>query len=527
MKNISDIPCLLSNRQLIKLLITMKLCSVFLLVTLLNTTASVFSQNVTISLNLQNASVKTVLEEIEKSSPYKFIYRNDLVDVDKVVNIKAKDESLAYILNSLFNSSGVSYKVFEGNIVVLTNQAMQQRKITGKVTDASTGEPLPGVNVVIKGTNIGVITDPNGNYSIEISKDTTLVFSFMGYLQEMVEISGRSVIDLSLSPDVKNLEEIIVVAYGTTTKKNFTGSTTNIKMKDSPLALVPHTDAMAVLRGTVPGLSVSQEQGAGQTPTLLIRGQKSVNGGTSPLIVLDGVIFMGEMRDIDPNSIESINVLKDATSVAAYGSRAANGVILINTKRGQKGKPVINFQTSFGTLKVINKAKVLSPENWIKKVNLLQGLAEGADPNTWMSEFEKENYAKNKTTDWQDFVERTGHSQNYSLSMSGGGERMNYFVSGSYTKNQGVLIGDDYDRISLSTRLNMDITDWLQVGDDINFSFNDYSGPTTYNIYQSIRLTPYGRPYRDDNAKLLEKFPACEGVYRLNPLWGIIPSAII
>jgi TonB-linked SusC/RagA family outer membrane protein len=407
-------------------------------------------------------------------------------------------------------------------------EKVQEVNIRGTVTDANTGEPLPGVNIIVEGTTLGTISDSNGGYSISVpDTEATLLFSFIGYITESITVGDQNVINMQLIPEIKTLDEIVVIGYGTTTRRNFTGSTTSKQIENSPLALIPNTDVMDVLRGVVPGMSVSQQQGAGQSPELLIRGQKSIEEGVNnPLIVLDGIIFMGAIRDIDPSTIESITVLKDAATVAAYGSRAANGVIMINTQRGKIGKPVINFKSSYGISKVINKADVLSPEDWTRKINLSLGLDEDEDPTRWMSDFEDENYENGITTNWQDYCERTGHTQNHSISISGATEKMDYYVSASYVKTKGVLIGDDYDRRAITARLTTDITDWLEVGGNVNFSFNDYSGQTVYDIYQAIRLTPYGRVYRDEEKGLLEKFPATEGLWRVNPLWDVNSSTI-
>ncbi len=403
--------------------------------------------------------------------------------------------------------------------------AQEMKSVNGKISD-SKGEPLIGVTVMVDGSSTGTITDINGNYQVKVPEDGVLVFSFIGFKTQKIPVTGKMKIDVTLEDDLEELGEVVVIAYGTTSSKNFTGSTTQIKTADSPLSEIPATDAMSVLKGTVPGMTVTQEQGAGQSSTLLVRGQRSIDGNTDPLIVLNGVIFMGSMRDIDPSTIESISVLKDAASIAAYGSRAANGVIMITSKKGREGKPVINFNTSLGISSVINKADVLSPQKWIEKVNLLQGLDADADPTSWMSDFEDENYANGKTVDWQDLVERTGTVQNYNVSVSGAKEKMNYFFSGSFTNTKGVLEGDDYSRKVLTSGLNTNITDWLEVGTNVNFSFNDYSGPSIYDIYQSIRLTPYGRVYREGSNSLLEKYPATEGIYRINPLWNMNSGTI-
>ena len=419
----------------------------------------------------------------------------------------------------------LSWPIIQVNAQNVSSLIMK-RQISGIVKDAK-GEPVIGASVIEKGTTNGTMTDIDGHFILQVKDASFILVSSVGMVQQTISLKGKSSVEVTLAEDSKLLDEVVIVAYGTEKRKNITGSITSVKMSDTPLSIIPSTDAMSILRGSVPGITISQEQGAGQTPDLLIRGQRSVNGDTSPLIVLDGTIFMGSMRDVDPNTIESVTVLKDATSVAAYGSRAANGVIMITTKKGKQGKPVINLKSSYAFSRVINKAKVLSPENWIKKVNLLEGLSEDADPSSWMSDFELENYNSGKTTDWQNFSERTGHVLDNSLSISGASEKTNYYLSASYAKTEGVLIGDDYNRKSFSSDINTHVTDWLEVGANLNYSFSDYSGPTTYDIYQAIRLTPYGRAYRDnDAANGVEKYPATEGIYRLNPLWSVKSGTI-
>ncbi len=489
-----------------------------------------YSQSAKISLNLKQTTIQDALKEIENISNYYFLYNNDLIDVRKIVDLKIDNQDIRSVLDKLFSGEHIKYVVMDRQIIISPADGKSvspgKHNVSGVVKDEE-GKTLPGVTITVKGTTSGTLTDIDGRFSfMELPDDAVLVFSFVGMKAQEIPVEGNSVINVTMREETIGIEEVVAIGYGTTTKKDFTGSVSQVKMEDSPLALIPKTDAMDALRGTVPGMAISQQQGAGQSPSLLIRGQRSINGGTDPLIVLDGVIFMGAMRDIDPTTIESISVLKDATSVAVYGSRAANGVVMITTKKGKQGKPVINFQSSFGVSRVINQAKVLSPANWIKKVNLLEGLDEDADPTSWMSDFEDENYAAGKTINWQDFVERTGTTQNQYLSVSGVSDRTNYFMSASYSSTGGVLIGDDYSRVALTSKLTTNITDWLEVGGDVNYSFNDYSGPTTYDIYQSIRLTPYGRAYRDEENKLLEKYPATEGIYRLNPLWSVKSGTI-
>ena len=408
---------------------------------------------------------------------------------------------------------------------VTSVHAVQQQKqtVTGIIKDA-TGEAIIGASVLEKGTSNGTITDLDGKFTLSVTPNATLVISYIGYqTQELPVVTGK-VMDIQMKEDAEMLDEVVVVGYGTTKRKNFTGSVSTVKASETPLALMPTSNAMDILRGTATGITVSQQQGAGQAPSLQVRGQKSVNGGSTPLIVMDGVIYMGSFRDIDPTTIESMSILKDATSLAAYGSQAANGVIMITTKKGKLGKPVINVNTSWAFSTAAAKPDLLSPQDYVKKVNLLSGLAEDADP-TWMREYEYENYKNGNTIDWFDYSTRTGIMQNYSASVSGATEKMNYYLSGTYTDQEGVVKGDDYDRTVLTARIQTDITNWLQVGGQVNYAYNDYSGPSVYDLYQAIRLSPYGRAERADGGGV-EKFPVNEGIYRINPLWNVESGTI-
>lgn len=408
---------------------------------------------------------------------------------------------------------------------VTSVHAVQQQKqtVTGIIKDA-TGEAIIGASVLEKGTSNGTITDLDGKFTLSVTPNATLVISYIGYqTQELPVVTGK-VMDIQMKEDAEMLDEVVVVGYGTTKRKNFTGSVSTVKASETPLALMPTSNAMDILRGTATGITVSQQQGAGQAPSLQVRGQKSVNGGSTPLIVMDGVIYMGSFRDIDPTTIESMSILKDATSLAAYGSQAANGVIMITTKKGKLGKPVINVNTSWAFSTAAAKPDLLSPQDYVKKVNLLSGLAEDADP-TWMREYEYENYKNGNTIDWFDYSTRTGIMLNYSASVSGATEKMNYYLSGTYTDQEGVVKGDDYDRTVLTARIQTDITNWLQVGGQVNYAYNDYSGPSVYDLYQAIRLSPYGRAERADGGGV-EKFPVNEGIYRINPLWNVESGTI-
>ncbi len=394
--------------------------------------------------------------------------------------------------------------------------------VKGTVVDKN-DEPLIGATVLVKGDEKnGTSTDIDGNFNLNVKPGSTLVVSYVGFNTKEVPASATPM-TIKLEDNVEMLEEVVVVGYGAVQRKNFTGSVSSVKVADSPLSLMPTSNAMDALRGTVTGITVSQQQGAGQAPSMMVRGQKSINGGSDPLLVVDGVIYQGSLRDIDPASIENMSVLKDATSLAAYGSQAANGVIMITTKKGELGKPRVSVGTSWAFSNAIHKPDLLSPEDFVRKGNIMAGFDEDADP-TWMSKMEYDNYKKGQTTDWYDYSTRTGVMQNYNLAISGATEKLNYYLSGTYTDQEGVLQGDDYERFVMNSRITADITSWLQLGGQMNYAYNDYSGASVYDIYSAIRLSPYGQPTRVNGE--VNKYPCNEGLARVNPLWNVLSNSI-
>jgi TonB-dependent starch-binding outer membrane protein SusC len=337
------LPVILPGRQYRKILRIMKLTILLLIASLINVTAAVFPQGSKFNFDMKNVSVKEVLAAVEKNSSYKFLYRNEFINVEEKVDITAKDESLDAIMVKLFSSKDVVYRVFEGDLVVITDKSLQQAKISGRVTDSESGDPLVGVNILVKGTSTGAITDLDGKYSVEVvGSNPILEFSFVGYTMQSIAVSGQSVIDVKMVPDIKNLDEVIVVGYGVQKKSDVTGSVTSVG-KDR-LGEIPVTNILHAIEGSTAGLTITQTSSVpGSSGNIQIRGVNSINANTQPFIVLDGVPFWGTTNDINPNDIESIEILKDASAVAIYGTRGANGVILITSKRGKKDqtKPII------------------------------------------------------------------------------------------------------------------------------------------------------------------------------------------
>ncbi|WP_085535993.1 TonB-dependent receptor [Massilibacteroides vaginae] len=489
----------------------------FCLLFLLLNPVLTFAQTENLSLSVKNITLQQFFEAIEKQSALRFSYRDVVLDNKKDITLNVINEPVESILSKVLPQRSLQYEI-NGRMISITvvQPKTQKRKfVSGLILDEYS-EPVIGANVVEGGTTNGTITDMDGKFTLEVSDDAKLNISYVGYLSMNIpanQIPGT----IKLQEDKQTLDEIVVVGYGTQKRKDFTGSVSSLKLENSPIALSPNTNALEALKGTTTGLDIGASNSAGGTPSMQIRGQKSIKGSNDPLIVLDGIVFLGSLRDIDPNTIASYDVLKDATSAAAYGSRAANGVIIITTKKGKIGKPVISFNTSVGTQRWQQKPNLANAETYVRSVNVRQGLAEDADPMGWLNASPAENYQKGESVNWLDEISRNGLMQNYQVAIAGGSEKMTYYLSTSYTDQQGVIIGDDYSRMSLSAKINTDITDWLQIGMNGSYNYSDYSGVGA-NVYNAMTMNPYGKKYWDAENKKLERWPDYQSTE--NPLWG-------
>lgn len=479
------------------------------------------SQIARVNLSVQNAKTGDIIEEIEKQTDYLFVYAWEEIDLNQRVSIDAKDQTITEVLTHLFRNTDIGYAV-EGTSILLmkkeknlVNSVAQQdkRTIAGLVTD-EWGEPVIGANVVEKGTTHGVVTNSDGYFFMNVGSKSVLVISYIGYKVQEVEVGDKTQLNILLEEDTEILDEVIVIGYGTSSRKDFTGSVSSVKLENSPIALSTNLNALESLKGNVPGLDIGASNTAGGSPSMQMRGQKSISGSNDPLVVVDGVIFMGSLNDINPNDIASFDILKDATSAAAYGSRSANGVITITTKKGRIGKPVITFNATGGMQTWQNRPELMKGDQWLETVKARINSTD----LSWMTAQERANAENNKEMNWLDVSTRTGWVQDYQIAVSGAGEKMNYYVSAAYSDNQGVIMGDDYNRITALSKINMDIASWLRIGVDAAFTQSDYSGVGANLNYASI-LTPYSVMYRDKEKKLLERYPETKG--RINPLWGV------
>jgi TonB-linked SusC/RagA family outer membrane protein len=503
--------------SLYKMVFIMKLTFILLTVCFFQVSAATYAQRVT--LKVEKVSIKEVFEKIQAQTNYDFLYNTEDLLLVKPVSLDLKNVNLKQLLDICFSNQPLTYTIENTTILISKKVLIEPRKsadiiVTGKVTDEK-NKPLPGVGIKVKDGQVATVSDANGNYKIVVSDPKSiLVFSYIGFAIKEVPAS-TNIINIVLISQDTGLSEVVVVGYGTTKRKDFTGSVSSLNLEDSPIAQLPNMNALKAIKGNLPGLDVGPTTRAGGQPSIQIRGENSISGDNSPLIVLDGVIYLGNIADINPNDIASFDVLKDATSAAAYGSRSANGVIAITTKRGRTGKPTISLNSSTGFQTWQNSPEMMKGAEWISVVNARNNFTPGS--TNWMKPGEIANLNAGKETNWLDEVTRTGIVQSNQAAVSGASENVNYYLSTSYDNEKGIIVGDKFDRISLLGKIKTDITSWLSIGIDGSYAKRNYPGFQA-NVAEAQRMSPYGVMFRDDQGNL-EKYPYTQS--GINPLWGV------
>ena len=408
-------------------------------------------------------------------------------------------------------------------LLIMGVQAFAQNAVSGKVTDAS-GEPLVGVNVLVKGTTTGAMTDLDGIYALNVPNNATLVFSCIGYATQEVAVAGKKTVNVQLAEDNLFLDDVVVVGYGTARKRDVSGAIASVNYgNDTNVASLPNPNALAALSSKVAGLNYAPTTSAAgdNTATMTIRGKNAIpaGGGMSasaesvnqPLLVIDGVLSYGSINSINTADIETIDVLKDASAAAIYGSRAANGVIIITTKKGTSEAPIVSMNASvslsdwtrmpkmvtdketflrnrFETLKAAGNVNY-KDKNWSDYTSLQQAADDGLLPDNQISAWNDGLWVN-----WLDEISRKGVGQKYDVSVSGRTERTSYYVSGDYTRQQGIRKGDDYEKLGAMTKLDFNVTDWLTVGVKANFLSSNSWG-TSASIRHAMWYTPLSYVY--------------------------------
>ncbi|QJB30570.1 TonB-dependent receptor [Chitinophaga oryzae] len=482
----------------------------------------------TIDYTFSGQSLKEAFAVIQQKTNYLFVYNEQLIAPYKAGNLQVRQQTVAWTVNELLRNTRLTYKIQNNKIIILekasappvstVSPAAPAEKIKGKVTDEK-GTPLPGVTVAVKNAGRGNITNDEGIFSVDAAAGDVLVFSMSGYIRREISISSGQLPAIVLREDVKGLEEVVVVGYGTQKKRDITGSVSSVKARD--IAEQPTTNAAQALKGKVAGLDVfssGNEPGAGAN--ILLRGQRSIKNDNSPLIVLDGIPMVGGFNEINPNDIASIEVLKDASSTAIYGSRAANGVLIITTKRGKAGKTNVAYDAYYGVTAITRKLDLMNGEQFAQ---LRREAARTANPNnsypadaTLFDDIALRSLALGRSTDWQDLIYHNGAKQNHQLSLTGGKEKTQFAVSFNYFREKGIIDKTDFTRGAL--RINLD----HQVNSSIRMGVSTLASMSAQNITDNtvfdnaLRLNPLGIPY-DSTGKLLFRPNNDEG-QRVNPL---------
>ncbi len=499
------------NAHLRKIWLTMKL-TIFLFFLAISQIMAVesYSQSTRLSLNLKSVAVKDVLEKIEEKSEFVFLYNSKLINVNRTVSMDFKDQKISDVLNKLFQETDVVYTVVDRQIV-LTNKAdqvgflglneQQQKSVSGKVTDTS-GATLPGVSVVVKGTTTGVISDMDGKYSLSnIPANSILQFSFVGMKSQEIVVAGKSIINVTLADETIGIEEVVAIGYGTMKKKDLSSAISKIDgavMQNKPVA-----SAASLLAGKSAGVQVTTNSGApGSGVTIRIRGANSFNGN-DPLYVVDG-IPTSDILGINSSDIESVEVLKDASSSAIYGSRAANGVILITTKRGSVGKSDFALDVYYGVQRVYKEIKMMNAQQQWDYTQ--KGIANfnRLNPNSPVKVRDQTvaDYNAGYDTNWQDEIFRIAPIQNVSFSSSGGTEKMRYSTDISYFDQQGVVISNGFKRYTARFTMDFDVSDYLKIGASFRGRYSktdeipsgDDSNSIMANLFRKMAYEPVYEP---------------------------------
>lgn len=488
---------LLQRKQFKKFLNIMRISTLFMFVCIFSSYASNISSQ-TAKVNITNArmTIGAFINQVEKETGYMFVYNKGEVDANKIVSLKKGKNTVADCLNNIFGGTGISY-VFEDGYVVLTKHVQIQdttvvqqsgKTVKGVVTD-ETGLSVIGANVFVEGTSLGTITDMDGNFSLEVpSVNAVLVVSYIGYVEQRLPVKNRKNWSIVLKEDAQNLDEVVVVGYGTQRKGNIATSVSTVRaemLQNRPVQTVGEA-----LQGQIPGLSVTSKGAPGESPSLQLRGSSVLksDNSTAPLVLVDGV--PADFNFLNPEDIESINVLKDAASAAIYGSRAANGVLLITTKRGKMGKPTFRYNGSVGVNTPMYMPKSISSVEYARIMNEAESnmgraplysdddiaqFASGADPNRYPN------------TDWLDLVIQNSVTTRHALETSGGTEKIKYLVSAGVDHQTGVFPNTQQNVFNVRSSTDISITKKFGISFDLRYQLRDMKALNNQeDIYKQI-----------------------------------------
>ena len=486
-----------------QLFLIMKLTLFILITSVISSLATgSYSQNTRVTLDLKSVTVKDALKAIEGTSEFFFVYNNELINVDRKIDLNVKNETIGDVLGKIFEGRNVEVTVLDRKIVLAPSYMGSQqpgKKITGKVTDQS-GVPIPGASVVVKGTTMGVTTNNDGSFSMVVPDNSNLQFSFVGMKTQEVVVGNKALINVVLEEEITGIEEVVAIGYGTVRKSDLTGSTASVKVDE--LKNTTPTSLQQALKGKVSGLQIIQASGdPNSEPTMLIRGMGSLGTNNGPLVIVNGI--PSSLTNISPNDIESIEVLKDASATAIYGSRGTNGVVLVTTKKAVKGESKVDFQAYTGTSNASHVFDYMGKDQYMDVFNqsvdnaLFLGKINQAthDAKYVTPEMASSMYYKNTP----DLIVHSGTVRGYNIAVSTANEQTGFRVGANYDEIGGIVLNTASKKYGLTANINSKINKRLTVdlNTDIRRTISDNAG--LENNYAGLNIVPpVYNPYNED-----------------------------
>ncbi len=479
--------------------------------------------------------LKDLIKQIESSSDLRFAYaKEDIKNLSvelasgnwNLLNLFTEVSKQTQFTISRVNESIALVPASSSSLPIVEDKISLQFQITGKITDEN-GEALPGATVQEKGTTNGTITDVDGSYSLSLPENATVVVSFVGFGYKEISVGGRSVLDVTLTQDISSLDEVVVVGYGTMKKSDLTGAISSVSAED-----LQETRAGNVLdqaQGRLAGVDIVRNNGSPGSPLQIrIRGNRSISAGNDPLFVIDGIPTTQDINDFSPSDIESIEVLKDASAVAIYGSRGANGVILITTKRGKSGKGQVEYNGYYGVKSAIENMDIMNADQFVEYVRVANGLSKTDNSNDAAilgGQALLDSYSAGVDTDWLDLVLQQGSQQEHQVSFSGGNSGMKYYLSGSYFNEEGVVKNTAYERFSLKANVDGKVNDRINIGFSITGTTDGRDQMSNGPISRSLRYVPIVEPY-DDEGRIIA-FPNPNEGLQTTPILEYVPNQYV
>ena len=461
-----------------------------------------------ISIKLSSVPLSEAMSQIEKLSGYTFFYDAGQVDVKQRVTVNAQDTPVSRVMATIVKGTDLNFEITNTQIALFLKKAKQvpQGKnitIQGTVVDEK-GEPIIGANVLVDGTTIGVITNLDGNYTLEAPANSNLKISYIGYTTQVIKSGSTPIV--KLVEDSKTLSEVVVVGYGSQRKSDLTGGI--VAVGEEKLNMVSSNNLMDKLAGQIPGLNISTTNAKpGEDQTLRVRGENSLTASNSPLVVLDGIPYSGSLGDIDPDIIENMSVLKDASSAAIYGSRGANGVILIQTKKGKEGKATVTYKGQVGFAQPERRLNVMNGAEYVKYLQDYYSMKKGwtgdqLDPSKILGADEYANYQNGVENDWQDIMFRNALTTNHQVSISGGTESTTYMASVAHLKQDGVVKNTGMNRTNVALSVAQTFNKWLKIGMSMQAIQKDFGGVQP-SLEAGLKMSPYGT-FRDEEGNYVD-----------------------